>query len=313
MPNSILRFSFLKAAYKKPASPRTFEVSRGTFFHRAAPELQFWGYEIGNVLASIAGIGGFAALSAHGRFSEATGDMGALEFYWRLLLSLPELVATLGIILLVLATFVVRMCLSQESVDRGVGLRVDMVLMRSSLVLAALTALWGANWMTLAAVCFASASALIRLTYHAPRYLKYGAAMLMLGGSFLVAFACFSLPSGSVAICLALNGFYVIFAGAMACASGVAMEKHHVTSGMDRFVGWFAKRIATPAVFWLPNSVKKNQPLFTSMWARLPWRIALALAVTATAVPGAKALVLASLCWVIGDIAFGAMDRPKRT
>ncbi|MEM6276617.1 MAG: hypothetical protein AAF714_06670 [Pseudomonadota bacterium] len=308
-------FSRLPAAHHAsatlPTKPSSQEA-RPKAFHRAAPELQFWGYETGNVLASLAGIGGFAVFSTASDLAQSADGAGGASRLWHVFTNVPELAATLGIILLVLVTFAIRLVLSEKSKARGVGLRADMALMRVSLILAAMTALWGANWMTLAAVSFASGSALIRLTYHAPRFLKYGAGMLMIGGACLICFAASALEPGVVAVCLALNGVYVIAAGAMAYGSAVAMDGPSATGLLDRAVVWTASHVAKPAIFWLPRAVKDAQPLYTSMWARLPWRVALALAVTLTAAPGADALVLASLLWVMGDIAFGAMDRPGK-
>ena len=72
------------------------------WFIRNAPELQFWGYEGGNILAAIAGAGGFAAFAYSISFTLSEPQSTLAGKSVRLLTEFPDATATIGLAIIVL-------------------------------------------------------------------------------------------------------------------------------------------------------------------------------------------------------------------
>jgi hypothetical protein len=276
--------------------------------HRNAPELQFWGYESGNVAAALAGAGGVAFLG--------TSDFGAL------LRNTPDLIATCGIAAIIIGTSVFGPLAQQfgarQWVDR-MAIVLSVVLMVFALSLAS-------NWITLAAIFFVTGSALLRMCYSTPVMLKLGGLSLAAGGVCLGAFGVDMMATSNgvmIGGLTALTGFYVTGAsfltyqgGIYACADaegqGTFAPSGPVNMWLSRLidpvVAGLNRWITLPSLIWVPADMKQTQPFLTSMWARLPWRILTAGAALSTGTEAGFLLAIANGLWAVGDIAIGAVD-----
>ena len=75
---------------------RSFRAIR-RWFTRNAPELQFWGYEGGNILAAIAGVGGFAAFTTSLAQTISKPNITIAEKFVGLVAEFPDAAATIGL------------------------------------------------------------------------------------------------------------------------------------------------------------------------------------------------------------------------
>lgn len=275
------------------------------FFSKHPYEVQFWGYEIGNLLAALAAVGGLGAILS------GSGRDGLFPD-----LIVPVALACL-IAMLALGNRVLRAKGRQGFVpvlNRAVGCLGIGLLLWAFVV--------GENWLSTAAIAFLTGSALIRLTDRDPVYLKTGACFLILGGVALLLFGVTGGAGHSVDAVTAVTGLYVAGAGVLTYVGGVAMERTRtgpptsrdagwltaLTSPFDSPLLWCAQRLVEPAIFWLPAKMKSSKPFLTSMWARLPFRLATATAAALTLTPEGFVFALANLLWATGDIAIGALD-----
>ncbi len=197
-------------------------VTLKTRITRIAPELQFWGYESGNVLAAIAGAGGFAAFY---QSLQSVDDLPGRTFASDIALSFsayPDIVVTIGLAVIVLLTIVLSPLVGSE--NRQAKSWIDGIASLFGLVLIGMALLFGTNWITFAAVCFVSGSALLRLCRASPVYLKLGGLLLALGGLGLTAYGVGSFqPSGSILLpaLTSLTGAYVTFSSLMTYQGGI--------------------------------------------------------------------------------------------
>ncbi|MEQ8783637.1 MAG: hypothetical protein RIE06_28570 [Roseibium album] len=191
--------------------------------HEIAPDLQFWGYEGGNVLAAIAGAGGFFAFYEGLRsVSEIPADnlwstvATAFSTY-------PDIIVTAGLAVIVLLTIFLGRFLGAP--DRGQAKTwIDRTssLAGIGLVLGALY--FGASWITFTAVSFVSASALLRLCRTSPVFLKLGGLMLAAGGFGLAGYGLSTVQDTQSALLpglTVLTGIYVFFASLMTYQGGI--------------------------------------------------------------------------------------------
>ncbi len=300
---------------------------------KVAPELQFWGYESGNMLAAIAGAGGFFMFysdiaSVITSSQLATGEKIAVLFS-----NNPDAAAPIGLAVIILVSMGLGSIAGRLKLLRA-RTSIDAAATLLGMTLIATTLYFGASWITVSAVCFVSGSTLLRLCCKSPVFLKLGGLMLALGGVCLAIFGATSF-SLSQSILLAgltsLTGIYVVAASLMTYQGGIfecqAIQSQWSSrvgrSGlfdpggringlletyMDGPIGFLVKSAASPAVFWVPNTVKDTAPLLTSMWARLPWRVLTAMAAIATGTAEGFVFALANLCWSVGDVSIGSLD-----
>ena len=307
-------------------------------------ELQFWGYEGGNVVATVAGAGGFSEF-----FNKVDGvlshiDMTALQKFQVLSADYPDAFVTIGLGAVVLLASVVRRA------AEGAGGEPAMNLIDFSIALVALGILGYAfahdtSWITVSASAFVVGSSFLRQCRHNPFLLKAGGLALALGGAALAAFGVEGLihaMAGSEALHLTLGaltvgtGIYVTGASLLtyqggiyetaAYAAGAGGERRlggalarliHPTEGLiarfftrslDRPIAWAGDHIVNPAIFWASRETKQQRPFAASMWARLPWRLATGSVAMATGTPQGMAFGLANLGWIIGDLSIGSLD-----
>lgn len=303
-----------------------------TRINRIAPELQFWGYEGGNVLAAVAGAGGFAAfytglVSVDDLPGRTWTDDIALSFS-----AFPDIVVTVGLAVIVLLTIALSPLVGKKNrqakswIDGGASIL--------GLILIGTALFFGANWITFAAVCFVSGSALLRLCRLSPVYLKLGGLMLAAGGVALAAYGIGSLQSYDsviLSVLTCLTGVFVTFASLLTYQGGILECDSHQRSNnsdsartdpfhpdnligqtlknrLDRPVTALVNYIALPSVFWVSGKTKANSPLLTSMWTRLPWRVLTAVAAVATGTVVGALFGIANMLWALGDVAIGALD-----
>ncbi|MEP3276567.1 MAG: hypothetical protein ABJN26_00945 [Stappiaceae bacterium] len=301
--------------------------------HRVAPELQFWGYEVGNVLAAIAGAGGIAVFYAGLR---SVDDLPGQSWVTDIALSFsayPDIVVTVGLAMIVLLTIVLGPLIGRE--NTGVKLWIDGIASIIGILLVGTALTFGASWITFAAVSFVSGSALLRLCRTSPVYLKLGGLMLAAGGVGLAAygFNSFDMSQPSLLpVLTVLTGFYVIAASLMTYQGGIfecAGFKQQADASTSAGTSWFhpsgrlaamlearfdgpisvlIDRVALPSVFWVSTKTKSTAPFLTSMWTRLPWRILTACAAMATGTPAGILFCIANIFWAVGDVAIGALD-----
>lgn len=301
--------------------------------HAIAPELQFWGYEGGNVLAAVAGAGGFIAFYNGLRsvgdvplHDLSAGIVGALTSY-------PDVLVTTGLALIVLLTVTLG-GLFGATLGPAVKLWIDRVASVCGILLVGAALYFGASWITFTAVSFVSGSALLRLCRTSPVFLKLGGLMLAAGGVGLAGFGLSSMASASslmLPVLTVLTGIYVIFAslmtyqgGIFACdgfADAASSETSRASafhpggwigrllgSYLDGLIALLVRVIALPSVFWVPSRVKSTAPFLTSMWTRLPWRLLTGGAAIATGTAVGILFGVANIFWAIGDVAIGALD-----
>jgi len=263
-------------------------------------ETQFWGYEMGNVLAALAAVGGLGGLwSAHSL------DPALLA----------ELAMPVALALLILAVALGSRLL--QVIDHAQHIP---ALNRTAAILGCALLVWallvGESWLSTAAVAFLTGSALIRLTEKGAAFLKLGAFLLVLGGLALSLHGVRASASLEVVnILTALTGLYVAGAGVLTYMGGVAMSTPSETGTLARILayldqplGWTARNIVEPSIFWVSADEKTQRPFMTSMWARLPFRLATACAALLTLTPAGILFAAANLLWAVGDIAIGALD-----
>lgn len=266
-------------------------------------EMQFWSYETGNVVAAMAAIGGLSAVLPG-------GSLGA---------DLLDLLVPLALAMLI------ALMAGGSWLLRTVGLARYIPALNKWVSVAGIAlvvwAFWaGESWLSTAAIAFLTGSALIRLTDRDPAFLKLGALFLVMGGLALAGFGAVEGVEQAVNALTVLTGLYVAAAGVLAYAGGVAMARGggsvsrgtarlaRVLGRLDGLLIWCGKQIAEPMIFWLPAQMKSDKPFLTSMWARLPFRLATAGAAVLTATPEGYAFALANLLWAVGDVAIGSLD-----
>ncbi|MBG6142913.1 hypothetical protein [Roseibium album] len=301
--------------------------------HEIAPDLQFWGYEGGNVLAAIAGAGGFFAFYEGLRsVSEIPADnlwstvATAFSTY-------PDIIVTAGLAVIVLLTiFLGRFLRAPDSGQAKIWIDRTSSLAGIGLVLGALY--FGASWITFTAVSFVSASALLRLCRTSPVFLKLGGLMLAAGGFGLAGYGLSTVQDTQSALLpglTVLTGIYVFFASLMTYQGGIyecnaiqeelggapssndpfrtdGLLARLLVSRLDRPIGVLVKRIALPSVFWVSRNTKSTAPFLTSMWTRLPWRVLTGIAAVATGTTVGVLFGVANMLWAVGDVAIGSLD-----
>lgn len=311
------------------------------WLRRHSLEIQFWGYETGNIVASITGAGGLRAfvdslVEAHRSIGFHPGAMGL----W-LAREHPETFATLGVMAIVVIAFPLG-----SAVERRFGARaadaVNALAVPLALGLLAFAIARNANLFTVAACAFIVGSCLLRGAGHFPLLLKLGGLALSFGGLTLagagvmvLSVALFGVgPLGTaLAACTFLTGVFVTGAGLLTYQGGVfamaaAPEAAPAPAGLRRIlssrgalaralgrrgdpaVAWAVRTLVLPGLFWVPPRVKATRPFLTSMLARLPWRVVTATLALATGTAAGACFALANLLWAVGDVAIGALDAP---
>lgn len=316
----------------------------GTFVKRNNLDLQFWGYEGGNLLATIAGAGGFERFIAETGGVLANAELGVVGKILALSRNYPDgfVTITLGIVILAVPGL-------QHLANRHCG-TIANNLCGSAIVLLSVTILVFAlssdtSWITASAASFVVASGFLRQSRDNPFLFKTGGLALAFGGFALAAFGIEEIRSdlgASHAVSIGLSvittatGLYVVAASLLTYQGGIFETARyragrqyndpaigwvggliHPTKGilpvlfellLDRPITWINANIVDPAIFWVPGGTKEQKPLATSMWARLPWRIAaIGLALTSGTQQG-MAFALANTGWAVGDVSIGSLD-----
>lgn len=155
-------------------------------FKRHNMEYQFWCYETGNVIAAIAGSGGFSAFvqNLSGVFNDATlSSIGKIQ---ALTSNYPDATAALGIATVVLAAPFARKAAQRISAK---ALNVtDAALTAGSAGILGYAIGNDASLITTSASSFVLGSAFLRQSGSNPFFLKLGGLGLAGGGAFLAAF-----------------------------------------------------------------------------------------------------------------------------
>ncbi|MEM1360693.1 MAG: hypothetical protein AAGF94_03130 [Pseudomonadota bacterium] len=306
------------------------------FIKRHSLELQFWGYETGNVCAAIAGAGGFAALSQALRETTLSNPhpLAALSF---LFTQLPDAAATLSVMALVVFAFPIA-ALARKLGGASAAELVHALAIPLAFALLLFGLFNAVNAFTLSASAFVMGSCLLRLGTLFPILIKFGGLFLAMGGAAL-SLAGLTLPIAGVAQTgLALTtffvGFYAAGAGLLTYIGGSALIASQIgvvpgktlvsrflhpktgtlalglTWMFDYVVTLICDRLVRPAIFWASRETKEKRPFYLAMVARLPWRIiAIAFALASETELG-FAFALSNLLWAVGDIALGAIDAP---
>ncbi|MCA8880106.1 MAG: hypothetical protein KDA73_09140 [Rhodobacteraceae bacterium] len=310
-------------------------------FRRNSLEIQFWGYESGNVLASITGSGGPKAF-AESLLSAWAGSGGSLPdmILW-LARDYPETFATLGVLLLVALAHPVSR-LAQSVAGSRASDAVNLLAVPLALGLLGYVLVRSANLFTVSACAFVVASCFLRGAALFPLLLKIGGLCLVLGGLALSAAGASvfqahlfgaSTLNAAVSLITVLTGLYVAGAGALTYIGGIFESESAVPSGrsglldrvldprgsllaaslvtrVDPVVRSLVRRVILPAVFWVDADTKTCRPFRTSMMARLPWRLLAGTAALATGTDAGLCFAIANLLWALGDVAIGALDGP---
>lgn len=318
-------------------APTRFHDSARRWIIRNSPELQFWGYEGGNVFAAVAGAGGFVAFYQGVAAITAESGAGLGERTAALLAGFPDAAATIGLAVIILWSLGLDFITKRTGTGFLSG-PIDGLAATAGIVLIAATILFGASWITVSAVFFVSGSALLRQCFESPVFLKMGGLLISGGGVCLTgAGLTYGLAAEApwVAALTAITGFYVAGAGLMTYRGGMfecEAAKANTGAGtprrglfrpsgpaaiilentIDRPVRTLVDAIVLPSLFWIPASVKSGAPFLTSMWARLPWRLLTAIAALATGSAEGLTFAAANLFWAVGDISIGSLDWDRK-
>lgn len=187
-----------------------------------ALEFQFWGYELGNVVAAITGAGGFALFM--GETLRAFSQLGLIAGYAHLLVTHAEVAATLGVLLLVVLASPVA-ALARRFLGNTASAAVSVLVAALALSLLGYAVVAQTSFFTLAACCFVLGSSLLRSADEMPVMLKLGGLCLTAGGLALSAAGLTMFGGSAHALSLALltflSGLYVAGAGLLTYRGGV--------------------------------------------------------------------------------------------
>lgn len=298
-----------------------------------SPELQFWGYEGGNVLAAVAGAGGFLAFYGGILAITAKGGANLGERAMALLSQFPDAAATIGLAVIILFSIGFGAIVRRMGADVLLG-PIDGLAATAGIILIAATIIFGASWITVSAVFFVSGSALLRQCLVSPVFLKMGGLLISGGGVCLTGAGLtygWAADAFWVAVLTTITGFYVAGAGLMTyrggmfeCETAKSVGETKTRRGgyfhpfspaavalervLDRPVRAVVDALVLPSLFWISNSTREDAPFLTSMWARLPWRVLTAIAALATGSVEGVTFAAANLFWAIGDISIGSLD-----
>lgn len=301
-------------------------------------EVQFWGYEIGNVIASTAGAGGVGAflLDLHEAW-QASGQSAWRAAIW-LAQDFPETFATIGVIVMVVFAHPVAK-LAGRMGGPILSEAVNLCAVPLSLMLLGYAVAHSASFFTIAACSFVAGSSLLRGASEFPLFLKLGGLLLALGGLSLGAAGLGILTSGTfgagtaafaLGATTALTGAYVAGAGLLTYTGGIGLcnkapeiegQRHllrlvlpngligrALRRRVDPVIAKVVSICVLPAIFWVEPSVRKDYPFWTSMLARLPWRFAAGALALATGTEAGRWFAVANALWAMGDIAIGVLD-----
>lgn len=300
---------------------------------RNSPELQFWGYEGGNVLAAVAGAGGFLAFYHGVGAITAENGTGLGERAAALLSEFPDAAATIGLATIILWSLGLGAIIKRTGAGFLNG-PIDGLAATAGIILIAATIIFGATWITISAVFFVSGSALLRQCFESPVFLKLGGLLISGGGVCLTGAGLtygWTAEAFWVAILTTVTGFYVAGAGLMTYRGGVfecnaakantdagngqsglfhpfSLSARILEHTLDRPVQILVETVVLPSLLWIPASIKADAPFLTSMWARLPWRVLTAIAALATGSVEGVTFAAANLLWAAGDISIGSLD-----
>ena len=151
------------------------------WLRRHSLEVQFWGYETGNIIASITGAGGMRA------FFDSLAEAGRSNGYAPAALGLwlarthPETFATLGVVAIVVVAFPLSAAVRRHFGPRAAE-AVNALAVPPALALLGFAIVRNANLFTVAACAFVVGSCLLRGAGHQPLLLKLGGLALTFGG-----------------------------------------------------------------------------------------------------------------------------------
>jgi len=302
-------------------------------------ELQFWGYEGGNILATVAGAGGFGAFAGKVDTVLQDSQSSLLQKVHTLSTLYPDAFVTIA-----LGALVVLAPLVRRAAESGGTRAVNMVDLGGTMLGLAILGYAldrDTSWITVSASSFVVASSFLRQCKHNPFLMKAGGLALALGGAALAAFGLDGLTGAVGGMQLALGvltagtGLYVIGASLLTYQGGIYETAAYRESGsprgprgwvaalihpikgilaqafarvLDRPIAWTNRRLVNPAIFWASKKTKRRKPFATSMWARLPWRLAAGGVAFASGTPQGIAFGLANVGWAIGDLSIGSLD-----
>lgn len=312
------------------------------WFKRHNLDVQFAGYEGGNIIAAIAGAGGPAAFAND--ISTTFGDNTSItNQVYSLAANYPDATVTIGLGALVLLSPAVRkLANTYGTLAENV---VDIVVSLLAMTILGYALTQDSSWITIAASSFVVASSFLRQSAENPFLLKLGGVFLTFGGLALALFGFENLQSpliqtdvtGATMGLLTLGtGVYVAGAGLLTYEGGIfAMMGHRPDESgrqisaslaaklldpnhgylprlfsrhLDKPIQWINERAIKPAIFWVSSTTKASKPFATSMWARLPWRLMTGLAAIATGTAAGFTFAAANAGWALGDVAIGSMD-----
>ncbi len=317
------------------------------WLRRHSLEVQFWGYETGNIVASITGAGGLRAFADS--FAEAARSTGYAPVATALWLARnhPETFATLGVMAIVVVAFPLGSAVGRRFGPRAAD-AVNALAVPLALSLLGFAIARSANLFTVAACAFVVGSCLLRGAGHFPLLLKLGGLALSFGGLSLaaagvmvLAVALFGAGPLGTALSAAtfLSGVFVAGAGLLtyqggcfAVADALAADGPPQRGGLlprllsprGRLADLLARRVdpavsravrslVHPGLFWVPQRTRAMLPFRTSMLARLPWRVVTGALALATGTAAGACFALANLLWALGDVAIGALDAPPES
>ena len=317
-------------------------MSFKSWFKSHNMQIQFWGYEGGNLTATVAAAGGFTAF---GKSVLDTFNNNALSTFERasvLSSDYPDATVAVGLGAVVLATPLIRNGVKHLGSIAVNTVDVGSTAAAASIVGYALSE--DSNWITVSASSFVVGSSFLRHAGTNPFMLKLGGIGLAFGGAALTMFGIdgvqnHDLSESMLDYATIGTGYYVTAAGLLTYEGGIYetvayndspdhKEKSTFTSQllhpvngalaqafkrvMDAPIQTLNKKIINPSIFWVDRETKHTKPFSTSMQARMPWRVITGVAALVSATEEsyafASAFIFANVLWALGDIAIGSLD-----
>ena len=325
---------------KKQPSNLTVPNGVVSHFKKHNMEWQFADYETGNVIAAIAGTGGFYAFADNVSTVFSDQSLNILEKTITMATEYPDASVAIGIALSAVGADAAKRMLPDNlssSVD-NIAIATGAGILTYT---AAQTIGGDASLITASAASFVTGSALLRKVGQNPFMLKLGGTCLAAGGALLAAFggASFAeqfsngefhtVTQNAFDAMTFVTGLYVSGASAGVYEGGIyAVEEYDDNAakpltGVERlthpkrgalsklfakYVDGAAKTIssvAKKATPWVSQQMKEQKHFATSMWMRIPWRFAGAVASLAN---GDTSMAASFLLWAKGDVMIGLED-----
>lgn len=296
-------------------------------------EYQFWLYETGNVNAAVAGAGGYKKVIEDFRSVAVNTDYTTWQKMTTLAADYPDATVAVSIGGLVVAAPALKK--AAGTVTQKMNGLIDAGATIGSAAILGYAVSQDSSWITISASSFVVGSSFLKYAAQNPFFLKLGGLGLAAGGTALAAFGAETIESTKLTLPLltVASGAYITSASFLTYEGGMYQTEDwkaknpqpqtprgwvskltHPTKGMlsrafESYVDGPVQAINNVArktmLTYIPKKTRDTKPFWTSMWARVPWRI---LTGAAAIITGDYAFAASNAQWAGGDVMIGLED-----